>query len=140
MLAANNVRAAVATKTGGPPPRMVAVKDVRSSIANVASLCAAVMIPIMFQEPALAAPSYQRNSYTSQAAMDRVVDMEEREIPEIVLRIAEENQTNRNAISSILSIIDQIEDEISVIQEGGDNAPASADAIEARLQMIKDMF
>lgn len=110
--------------------------DVRHGVANIATICAAVMIPAMFSGSSALAND-----------MDRVVKMEERDIPELVLQIAKENNNNNNndstqGISGLMHIIDQIEEEITYLQEAADTNDVylSEVVIDAQLEMLKGMM
>jgi hypothetical protein len=112
----------------------------RANVAKVAGVCAAVMIPIMFEAPGAYAMTASDNT-----AFDRLVTMEEREIPELITRLDKSLANSRVALDGLMSIVEQVEDDITRIQMK-DMRDTSAlqdlehivEDLESRMDMVRD--
>jgi hypothetical protein len=115
-----------------PPPRKN-TPELRQRIVNVVSVLTAMMVPIMFNSAAEA----RDMSY------DRLVDIEEQVIPEMITKINKDNVANKQQLASFMSVVEQIEDEITELEQDDVRETSvhntSVDFIESQLQMLQEM-
>lgn len=105
-------------------------------VTAVASVCAAVSL--LFSP--YHASANDTLSITDLPTIDRIVQIEAVKIPDIIVKLAEEDKPE--VVAGLNSIVDQMEDIITQIQE--DKIPEDADSvlneIDSQLDMIRAML
>ena len=95
---------------------------------------------MMATTPCVIASEVERTSVSTETNMDRIVHIEAIEIPDMIVKLAE--QGNPEVVAGLNSILDQIEEVITEIEENNSagNADKILDGIDAQLDMLRDMM